>query len=123
MQEKGDWQTSFDLQNMYLHVRVHRSQWPLLGCQVESPEGEKVYFYFTLVIYGMKRAVHLATKLTRPIERKAAKMGIHDRQWQECEEKLQTVQDAGWNVKDYSYLKFRNPRTTFENTPLDPQNI
>ena len=33
---------------MYFHMRLN-SQWPMLGCQIESPEGEKNYFFFKVM--------------------------------------------------------------------------
>ena len=74
--EDGDWQTCFDLSNMFFHVKINRNQWKFLGCEIESPEGEVIYYVFKVMIYGLKCTVHLATKLTRPIVRKAALMGI-----------------------------------------------
>ena len=40
--KKGDGQTYFDLQNMYFHVCMKKSQWPILGFEIESPEGKRV---------------------------------------------------------------------------------
>ena len=111
--ELGDWQTSFDLENMYFHVRIHPDQWKFLGCEIESPSGEKLFFFFKVMIYGIKSAVHTVTKLTRPIVKKAALMGIRfsimiddgrvlGRTKEEARENLAKVLDivkkSGWNI-------------------------
>ena len=98
---------------LIFQICFNRNQWKFLGCEIESPEGELIYYVFKVMIYGLKCAVHLATKLTRPIVRKAALMGIRlsimiddgrvlGRTKLEREENLRKVLDiterAGWNI-------------------------
>ena len=113
--EKDDWQTSFDMLNMYFHVRVNEEFQKFFGCQVTSPEGEKIYFIFLVMIYGIKDAVFTVTKLTKPIVKKSNLLGIRfsifiddgkilGTSKSESEENLQTIlgilKNAGWNINE-----------------------
>jgi hypothetical protein len=112
--EPGDFQTCFDLDNMYMQLKVHEAFWKYQGCAVTDPTGKMVYFVFKVLIYGLKSAVHIVTQLTKPAVKKAALMGIRftimiddgrilGRSSEECSRNHKTVltmmQRAGWNIQ------------------------
>ena len=74
--EKGDWQTSFDLENMYFHVGINEAFQKYFGFSITSPEKKILYYIFKVMIYGIKSGVLVATKLTKPIVKKSNLLGI-----------------------------------------------
>ena len=76
---EGDYQTLYDLENMYFQVKVSKEDRQYLGCSIEEVEtGEFHYFVFNVLIYGLKHAVNTVTKLTKPIVSKLIKEGIRN---------------------------------------------
>ena len=66
--DKNDYLMSLDLENQYFHVQIQEKQWKYLGCQVQNPETEEKHFFlFKVMIYGLKNAVRVVTRLTKPI--------------------------------------------------------
>ena len=66
--DKNDYLMSMDLENQYFHVMIQEDQWTYLGCQVEDTKvKEKHFFVFKVMIYGLKNAVRVVTRLTKPI--------------------------------------------------------
>ena len=119
--EKGDWQTSFDLENMYFHVKINKDYQKYCGFAIKSPEDDKtIYFLFTVMIYGLKTGVYVATKLTKPIVKKSNLLGIRfsifiddgrvlgDTKYK-CENNLDQVLEimgrAGWNVNEAKTIR------------------
>ena len=111
--EEADYQTSFDMENMYFQIEVKKMFQKYFGCAIMSPEGEQIYFQFKVLVYGLKSAVYAVTKLTRPLVKKANLLGIRmsiyiddgkvlGRSKTECEANLKTVlslmETAGWKI-------------------------
>jgi hypothetical protein len=58
MLEKGDWQTSFDLPNVYISACTS----PSGHCWVSRwslQRGKMIYFFFKVMIYGIKFMIHI----------------------------------------------------------------
>ena len=118
--EKGDWQTSFDLENMYFHVRINEAFQKYFGFSITSPEKKILYYIFKVMIYGIKSGVLVATKLTKPIVKKSNLLGIRfsifiddgrvlGKDKQRCERNLDQVleimEKAGWKVNEAKTIR------------------
>lgn len=115
MLEEGDYQTLYDLENMYFQIVVAEEDREFLGCEIEDPSsGESHYFVFNVLIYGLKHAVAVVTKLTKPIIDKVNSLGIRNsiliddgRILSSSPEEgvknhtlvLKILQDAGWRIQ------------------------
>ena len=76
---EGDYQTVYDLENMYFQIVMTPEQRMFLGCQIEDPEtGTKYFFVFNVMIYGLKHAVTVVTKLLKPIVDYVNTLGIRN---------------------------------------------
>ena len=76
---EGDYSTLYDLENMYFQVKIAPEQRQFLGCQIEDPStGKSHYFVFNVLIYGLKHAVAVVTKLTKPIVDKINSLQIRN---------------------------------------------
>ena len=112
---EGDYQTLYDLENMYFQIRVKPEHRKFLGCEIENPStGKTHYFVFNVLIYGLKHAVAVVTKLTKPIVDKISIMGIRNsiliddgrilsRSVEEGVKNhnlvLEVLQNAGWRIQ------------------------
>ena len=77
-----DFQTCFDLDDIYFDVKIHLKFWKHQGCVVGDTEGKMVFFEFKVLIYGLKSTVHVVTKLTnKKCSIAGNKIYDHDRQW------------------------------------------
>ena len=70
---KDDFMTSFDLENMYLHARLHPDSVKYFRFCIPDIQGNPVYYQFLVMCFGYKRAVKVVTRLTKPL-----KAWIHD---------------------------------------------
>ena len=75
---EGDYQTLYDLENMFFQVKVSKEDRQYLGCRIEDDKGLFHYFEFNVLIYGLKHAVNTVTKLTKPIVNRLNKEGIRN---------------------------------------------
>jgi hypothetical protein len=72
--EKGDWQT--DLSRAYHHIKIMNIQTKYLGAAIENEQGQKQYFVFLYLLFGISSAVHCLTKVFKPISLYIAAKGI-----------------------------------------------
>ena len=112
---EGDYQTLYDLENMYFQIKVVPEHRKYLGCKIEDPAtGRSHYFVFNVLIYGLKHAVATVTKLTKPVVDLLNKEGIRNsiliddgrvlsRTVQEGIKNharvLEVLQNAGWRIQ------------------------
>ena len=68
MLKEGDFMASFDLENMYFHVKLHPDSIKYFGFSLPGEQGEKIYYQFTIMCYGFNQAVQVATRLTKPLK-------------------------------------------------------
>ena len=113
--EQGDYQTAFDLENMYFHIRIHESHHQYLGFNMPNEHtGEDEYYCFSVMIYGLAMAVAVVTKLTLPVMQYLNKKGIRaaimiddgrvlgrnkEESWKNHVLALEVFQKAGWNIQ------------------------
>ena len=74
--DPGDWQATSDVENQYFHVRVHPSQKKYLGFKLQEGNRPPIYYVFNVMIYGIKVAAAVVTRLIRPIVTYLHKHGI-----------------------------------------------
>ncbi len=110
--KKGDYQTIFDLRSAYHHVMIAPEHVQYLGASVDI-RGERKFFVFKHLPFGLNSAVHAITKLWKPLTSYIHKLGIRfsiyiddgrilakSAQEAEIARKIvyQAVQDAGWQI-------------------------
>ena len=106
--------SSFDLENMYFHVKLHPDSIKYFGFSLPGDQGESIYYQFTIMCYGFNQAVQVATRLTKPLKGWLHDQGIRAAQYlddnltlgenkQDCEYKFKLAllifQLAGWKIQ------------------------
>ena len=113
--EKGDWQAVYDLTNAFFHIRIWPGHRKFLGASFEQENGQKQYFQFQVLPFGVATAVHAITKIFKPMQSHFGQLGIRHsiyiddgRVVSETKEQaqsdyktvLQVVRMAGWQVAE-----------------------
>ena len=113
--EEGDWQAKYDLQSAYFHIRIAEQHWKYLGAKYLSKAGQQQYFVFCHMPFGLATAVHVITKLFKPINAYLGQRGIRHsifiddgRILAQSKEELanhidvvrQVITDAGWIIEE-----------------------
>lgn len=65
--EKDDYQVIYDLKSAYHHIRIHDSHTKFLGASFITEDGQRQYFIYLYLPFGLASAVHCITKLMKPI--------------------------------------------------------
>ena len=114
MLKEGDFMASFDLENMYFHVKLHPDSIKYFGFCLPGVQGEPIYYQFTIMCYGFNQAVQVVTRLTKPLKTWLHDQGIRTAQYlddnltigdnkQDCKYKfklsLLIFQLAGWKIQ------------------------
>ncbi len=66
--EPADYMAAFDLKNMFFHVKLHPSVWKFFGFAVLDERGDLTYYQFKVMVYSLKSAVHVVTRLILPLK-------------------------------------------------------
>jgi len=74
--EAGDWQCKYDLSNAYFHIKIHEEHRTFLGACLYQENGKKQYFQFNFLPFGLASAVHVMTKIMKPLQAYFGKLGI-----------------------------------------------
>ena len=65
---KGDYQMCMDLENAFFHIKVNESHQDYLGFKwFDENANVDVYYVFTVMVYGIKPAVSIITRIIKPI--------------------------------------------------------
>ena len=72
----NDYQTIFDLENMYFHFRLHKDHKKFFSFSLSNALGEKTYYTFNVMCYGYSLASYIATRVINPIKSFLHKLGI-----------------------------------------------
>jgi len=111
--EQGDYLLAFDLKNQFFHVRLHPEARKFFGFAVPDETGNEKYYQFTVMVYGLKSAVQVVTRLILPLKAYIHKLGIRfsiyvddgrcvaptaDQVYWQQRTVLHIFQLAGWNV-------------------------
>ncbi len=67
MTEKNDWQVVFDLKSAYYHIRMADEHHEFLGAAIVNEDRSKTYFVYQHLPFGLKCAVHIITKVWKPL--------------------------------------------------------
>jgi len=73
--EKGEYQSIFDLASCYYHVKIYEAHQKFLGAAFIH-EGRTIYFQYKHLPFGLASAVHVITKIMKPIISKIQSHGI-----------------------------------------------
>lgn len=65
--EEGEYQSIFDLASCYYHIKIFEAHQTYLGAAYYNAEGKKVYFVYKHLPFGLASAVHVVTKIMKPI--------------------------------------------------------
>jgi hypothetical protein len=74
--EEGDFQTKYDLKLAYHHIKITDSHKTYFGAAYTNKKGDKVYFIFNMLAFGVSSAVHCITKLFKPVNAHIHSLGI-----------------------------------------------
>jgi hypothetical protein len=111
--EKGDWQAVYDLSNAFFHVRIWPGHQKFLGAKFELENGGIQYFQFLVLPFGVATAVHVITKIFKPLQSyfgsKSIRHSIYiddgrvvaetkEQAQADYREVLRVVEKAGWQV-------------------------
>ena len=111
---EGDYQASFDLTNAYFHINIAPAFRKYLGFSLPDSSGVTRYYVFRVMIYGLKPAAYVITRLTKPLLAHLHKRGVKasifiddgritgaDKvgTWNQFKYALQLFENAGWNIQ------------------------
>ena len=71
-----DWQAVYDLSSAYFHIKIWEGHVKYLGAAFENPDGSIQYFRYLFLAFGISSAVHVMTKIMKPISAYFAQSGI-----------------------------------------------
>lgn len=74
--ERNDLQSTFDLKSCYYHVKVFEGHQKYLGASFVNKMKEKIYFIYQHLPFGLASAVHVITKIFKPLLAKIHSNGI-----------------------------------------------
>jgi hypothetical protein len=66
--QRNDFMMAFDLKNQFFHVKLHPDMQKYFGFALPDQQGVTKYYKFTVMVYGLKSAVHAVTKIIQPIK-------------------------------------------------------
>ena len=76
MFEKEFWFFTFDLESGYHHIDIDPEFWKYLGFAWIYPDGQRRYFAFKGLPFGLSLACYLFTKMFRPLVARWREKGI-----------------------------------------------
>ena len=65
--KQNDFQIKYDLKSAFHHIKIHKAQVDFLGAAFINKKGERIYFIFLYLPFGLSTAVHVITKLFKPL--------------------------------------------------------
>ena len=74
--EKNYHFASFDLKNGYHHIRMAPEYQKYLGFAWTYTNGQRFFYFFTVLPFGLSSACYVFTKITRPLTKKWRSAGI-----------------------------------------------
>ena len=74
--EQGDWQAVYDLSSAYHHIRILPQHVKYLGAAFKKEDGSTQYFVYNFLPFGASSAVHVMTKIMKPVSAYIATQGI-----------------------------------------------
>lgn len=74
--KEGDLQLIFDLISAYYHIKIDKDQHQFLGAAFQNSDGSTVYIQYAHLPFGLASAVHVITKMWKPLTRYLTSLGI-----------------------------------------------
>ena len=74
--EVGDWQGIYDLASAYHHIKIYPGHVKYLGAAFKKQDGTTQYFVYIFLPFGLSSAVHVMTKIMKPVSAFIASKGI-----------------------------------------------
>lgn len=74
--DPNDWQAVYDLSSAYHHIKMLDKHTKFLGAAFEKPDGSTQFFIFKFLPFGVSSAVHVMTKIMKPVSAYIAQKGI-----------------------------------------------
>ena len=114
MLEVNDYMCSFDLRNQFFHVQLHPDMYRFFRFAITDCAGQERYYFFKVLIYGVKPAVYLVTHLLAPVKSYLHALGVKlsiyvddgrvaaataDETLAKTNLTLLVLQLAGWNIQ------------------------
>ena len=111
--EPNQFMASFDLADMYHHVKLAPDQYKYFGFKLLEDDGTFQYYVFTVLMFGFSDAVYIVDQLIKPIKSFVQNLGIYfsmyiddgkivSNSYSSCkmhvEFVLKIVQFSGWNI-------------------------
>lgn len=75
---ENDFQIVYDLASAYYHIKIKEEQQEFLGAAFLNSDGSEVYFKYCHLPFGLSSAVHIITKIWKPITQYLNKIGIRN---------------------------------------------
>ncbi|MCP3665303.1 MAG: hypothetical protein GY696_22865, partial [Gammaproteobacteria bacterium] len=73
---RGAWMAKVDLKAAFKHILVKPDQWHLLGLHLDSPSGEREFFFDATLPFGLRSSPKLFNEFTKIIRWLARQIGI-----------------------------------------------
>ena len=124
--EQGDLQLIFDLVSAYYHIKIEETQQKFLGAAFQNSDGSTMYIQYAHLPFGLASAVHVITKIWKPLSRYLSAQGIRNsiyiddgrilaKSAKEMTEKgafaYETISKAGWAIEPKKSDKISNAST------------
>ena len=71
-----DWQAVYDLASAYHHIKILPAHVKYLGAAFQNEDGSTQYFVFNFLPFGIASAVHVMTKVMKPVSAYLMSQGI-----------------------------------------------
>jgi hypothetical protein len=75
---KGDFQITFDLSSAYYHIKIKEEHRKFLGAAFQNSDGKEVFFEYCHLPFGLSSAVHIITKIWKPVTQYLNKKGVRN---------------------------------------------
>jgi hypothetical protein len=75
---EGDFQITFDLSSAYYHIKIKEEHRKFLGASFQNSDGTEVFFEYCHLPFGLSSAVHIITKIWKPVTQYLNKKGIRN---------------------------------------------
>ena len=101
--KEGDYQIIYDLKSAYHHIKICEEQVRFLGAAIETEKGEKIYFVFKYLPFGLGSAVHCITKMFKPINAYLHNLGIRHTIFIDDRRSLATSENEAEKIRQITY--------------------
>ena len=118
--EPNDLQSKYDLKSAYFHIKICEQQTHLLGAKFMDEKGQPRYFTFQHLPFGLASAVHVITKLFKPINAFLGARGIRHSIF--IDDGRMLAKNTEQSERDFAFVKdtLEKAGWQMENSKTDP---